>query len=218
MLAWLSLYISSFWGERIFTVHRYILSFTSMHIPWSKPWISTHILPLEQYIHGSKQGVSENSLGKTLFIAPLPTQLSSQNITSFPLPTFQATTSSKFWLHPSKLHTPLKFFHHRDSELPPLPALKFFQPPYLESITSFHKPPLSDPRRQIHLPSKPSGKSLSQWRQALHPPALHTPFSKKSTLPFFHQSPIPTGNSFEYSLSRLSPQQAFWEEIGKTKG
>ena len=73
MLTWLSLYISSFWGEKIFIVHMYILSFTSLHIPWSKPWISTHILPLEQYIHGSKQGVTDNwsVAWKPLFTAHL---------------------------------------------------------------------------------------------------------------------------------------------------
>ena len=35
----------------------------------------------------------ENNLRKTFFSAPLPTQLSSHNITPFPLPTFQTTSS-----------------------------------------------------------------------------------------------------------------------------
>jgi len=59
MLMLFSLYISSFWGERIFIVHRYILSFSSMQNLGSKPLISSHFFPCEQYIHESKQSLND---------------------------------------------------------------------------------------------------------------------------------------------------------------
>ena len=40
----------------IFTVHRYILS-SFLQNPGSKPLISSHFFPCEQYIHGSKQSL-----------------------------------------------------------------------------------------------------------------------------------------------------------------
>ena len=128
-------------------------------------------MPLSQYpsfaTFASLVVQIENNLGNAFNSATPPNQLSFQKETSFPSSTFHLNPSSKLLPQPSEAHTSFRSFHQRELLLLFPSSPRLLHPPYLETRTSFQRPPLSEPNLQIHFPSK---AKLNNFRSIIPKP------------------------------------------------
>ena len=95
------------------------------------------------------------------FKAPKLNQLSSKKRISLSFPTSHLKRSSKLPLEHFDFQISFKSFHHKETLFLYAPhSFKHLQPPYLNTMVSFHNPLLLDLKRHIHFPSKATLKVL----------------------------------------------------------